>query len=1567
MVSGSVDRRSYRATHALAKERTRADTSRVRHARPTAILIAALLLGLLHAGIAQAATVSGTVRRDEASALPWAGCDGVTPNIALRYNGVKTTTTCDRTTGSFTMTPALGATERVVVIWIDGASPSKGAIYTRNNGTANITGLTLTQNRVRMRSETATNFDGTMFSTYDGSNDADIPIKDNGSSIVGTAGVELHVDAGETLDMSTTYEPDVTSLHLAAGASVIGNTWSTVELTGSGELSDCTRGPGLSIPLCLDAGATVPDDSLSVEFSPADGPIAIPPLQYQWVSISGGWTATLGTGPGQTFGFSSGLEVGIWWGGLGHLDLTQWSPTIDAESIILSESGSTIVSRSPGTMTVHDGFYGDGSVDLPEYTINVLAGDPLLYLGGTGEENTWRMGSLQLRNAFTRPDPFVNGTGMTAPWDSGAAGKDTPNDVHWWYNSSGRDTVVGRGASGAGSWMVRTQYDGATMWTRTWDPSPAGDDSANAIADIDSEWTTDLVVGGRIAQNGGDWAVRRVDATTGEFHGVAGGTGTNPTTAFGNTDLDANGTNDTYVYGHATGFDEVTSMIGVDTNQVIVVGTTWNGTSQQVRVVQLDEAGVEVAPAITYDTAGADYAPRKVCLGQNGHDGYVVGGDSTNGGDMFVRHFEYTPTTNYWDGVGAESTPFGTVDVDGNGTADTLRLGAGGSAERGGGCEAVTGWRILAFGNQTTAGNTDGIIARVEDSGLQDMTFGTGGFARFDSGTNGDDLAGIHVEPPSETRGGVIASGRFGTNGGDAALERFDADGQLDYAWGTNGAYTYDSGAGNDDAFTTSTEQWDGDEEFLVGMRDGASGGGDIRMAQFTSAGQLENGAAGKVHVEVASGNYQDAESSFTIANDVSIGNAADAADTVLDTETYDPSFEVDGDTTISSRGWMRLSSTSPTLLRGDLNNTAGGKLHAGAGTVRIRPAATTSLIAAGAPAGAPAFANSFSGLDIDLATTGSATPRLVQLPNASTTRVRSDLRLDGTSCAPRLRLAAASGTAAIDATGATRTGDYVDVSNVTVGPAWTIPNGTLSGTTTGWTVTTPCGAPLPLAPDDLYVHDTNAQVGTYHNLHVGSVTPHFSVMNRTATTVDQQRVQVWSDMVDSRTRNLFRFDNAGTDAGAAGGSITLDAGANAPTYDATGKFSQALLFDGNDRAHTTTGGYDSQTSLTLEAWVKKGAGAPAGYSDLIRIEDGTDTKVFLGIMSDGTLDSGYEDSSNYTNGINWVGSTAWDGGWHHFAATFEPQGTGVLVRQYFDGVLVGTGNWDLPMHSVSGAQAYLGNGYYMGGGDLKGSLDDVRISTRALTSDEISGYVHTGRRHGDLLWDSGNLAACAACPVANNFRTSDATYAGPSGLLLEGGRYWVTSQLRTNATGTPASTWSAWSEPDWFEARNATSITITTPTAVALGTVIPGGDVAATSSVDVSTTGGDGYTLYGRGESDTWTMTSGAYNIPRWTGAPTPTAWPAGTAGAGYFGVTVLAATGGKDTARWGTGTSATDYANLNYGGLRKTVDLALHSRATYSAATDTIQLGWRSNPPLATPPGSYSGTVTLVALANP
>jgi hypothetical protein len=146
----------------------------------------------------------------------------------------------------------------------------------------------------------------------------------------------------------------------------------------------------------------------------------------------------------------------------------------------------------------------------------------------------------------------------------------------------------------------------------------------------------------------------------------------------------------------------------------------------------------------------------------------------------------------------------------------------------------------------------------------------------------------------------------------------------------------------------------------------------------------------------------------------------------------------------------------------------------------------------------------------------------------------------------------------------------------------------------------------------------------------------------------------------------------------------------------------------------------------------------------------------------------------------------------------------------------------------------------------------------------------------------------------------------------------------------------------------------------------VPGIDTTAQSTLTVTTDATTGYTLQATDSSDTIGMDQPAVDtLADWTGTDAaPTIWTAGTGG--YFGIGVLSATGGKDTARWGTGTTATDFANLRFAGLR-TTSTTLHQRTTYSATPDTIVTDYRATFSSAETPGTYSTSVVYTATINP
>jgi hypothetical protein len=73
------------------------------------------------------------------------------------------------------------------------------------------------------------------------------------------------------------------------------------------------------------------------------------------------------------------------------------------------------------------------------------------------------------------------------------------------------------------------------------------------------------------------------------------------------------------------------------------------------------------------------------------------------------------------------------------------------------------------------------------------------------------------------------------------------------------------------------------------------------------------------------------------------------------------------------------------------------------------------------------------------------------------------------------------------------------------------------------------------------------------------------------------------------------------------------------------------------------------------------------------------------------------------------------------------------------------------------------------------------------------------------------------------------------------------------------------------------------------------------------------------------------------------------------------------KDTARWGTGSTATDYVNNRYAGLKATSDTLAHQRTSLSGATDTVTVGWRMHVPSTQPVASYDATISWTAVALP
>jgi hypothetical protein len=307
-------------------------------------------------------------------------------------------------------------------------------------------------------------------------------------------------------------------------------------------------------------------------------------------------------------------------------------------------------------------------------------------------------------------------------------------------------------------------------------------------------------------------------------------------------------------------------------------------------------------------------------------------------------------------------------------------------------------------------------------------------------------------------------------------------------------------------------------------------------------------------------------------------------------------------------------------------------------------------------------------------------------------------------------------------------------------------------------------------------------------------------------------------------------------------------------------------------------------------------------------------------------------------------------------SAPADPSKVHTLV---VDGVVEATalfsGDVDNPAVPVAvGASTTYANG-------LDGRIDDVRISNAVRSPDELMGYVRSRMPHGTVLWDSDPTNIGIALASCNNLaRCADVVHAGTS-VVRDGARYHVRGKVKSTTA-----IWSGWSTWDWFESTSGLTLTIPSGATESLGTGSASTDQTATSDLQVWTNDRNGYSLLVRGPDDAWGMDGpGAATIPPFTAPPdAPAAWPALTPG--YFGFTVLAATGGKDTASWGTGATATSFGTLNYVGLQQSRAAVAHRRNSYSLATDTITTSYRANIDAVQAAGSYTTTVEYTLIAN-
>ncbi len=205
--------------------------------------------------------------------------------------------------------------------------------------------------------------------------------------------------------------------------------------------------------------------------------------------------------------------------------------------------------------------------------------------------------------------------------------------------------------------------------------------------------------------------------------------------------------------------------------------------------------------------------------------------------------------------------------------------------------------KLVAVGEVYTSSSDFG-VARYNEDGTLDTTFGTGGRVATDIGSNtADHPLDVTIQPD----GKIIVVGSTGETTGDFAIVRYNADGTLDTSFDTDGKVVSSFSANMDRAVGVAV-QADGKIVVAGDIANGTS----FLFARYTPDGALDTtfNSAGSVSLP---GNYARAMTIQPDGKMIVVGNSGDDMQVVRITSAgiLDTTFDSDGVKSIDFNGFI--------------------------------------------------------------------------------------------------------------------------------------------------------------------------------------------------------------------------------------------------------------------------------------------------------------------------------------------------------------------------------------------------------------------------------------------------------------------------------------------------------------------------------------------------------------------------------------------------------------------------------------------------------------------------------------
>ena len=281
--------------------------------------------------------------------------------------------------------------------------------------------------------------------------------------------------------------------------------------------------------------------------------------------------------------------------------------------------------------------------------------------------------------------------------------------------------------------------------------------------------------------------------------------------------------------------------------EIVAAGSTYNGSDTDFAVVRYKPSGAlkttfGTGGIVTTDFGSGDDSANAVAIDENGK--IVAVGSAFNGSDLDFAVARYNSD-------GSLDTSF---DSDGMATTD---FGSGDDVARA--VAIQPDGKIVVAGYASNGTDDDFAVARYSSDGSLDTSFSGDGMATLDFGTGNDHANAVVVQD-----NGRIVLGGYAAGGSnyDFALARFNDDGTVNTSYGTMGMVTTDFGSG-DDYIAGLALQQDGEVVAAGGAWNGTNY--DFGLARYTTAGTLDTSFDGDGMKTTAFGTGDDQASAVLV------------------------------------------------------------------------------------------------------------------------------------------------------------------------------------------------------------------------------------------------------------------------------------------------------------------------------------------------------------------------------------------------------------------------------------------------------------------------------------------------------------------------------------------------------------------------------------------------------------------------------------------------------------------------------------------------------------------------------